>query len=166
MLDSAGGGFVKMTENNQGGKSLDFSADLQNSSTSKFKKTTITLDDEIAYYLEGKRAECCNISAFVNQVLRERKEVEGAVIRSNYGFTPSGFVQFPMLLHKELAEFFSFLIMNCGSSALTNKIAEILAGDTCGIMAGDCQVYGSSENLNKYLARFVRALERFKKTGV
>ena len=156
-----------MTENNKGGMSLDFAPDLQNSSTSKFKKTTITLDDEVAYYLEGKRATCAiNISAFINQVLKERKEVEGAIVRSKYGFQPSGFVQFPMLLHKELAEFFSFLIMNCGSIALTNKIAEILASDSCGIMRGDCQVYGSSENLNKYLARFVRALERFKKTGV
>ena len=166
MLDSAGGGFVKMTENNQGGKSLDFSADLQNSSTSKFKKTTITLDDEVAFYLEGKKSEGYNISAFINKVLRERKEVEGAVIRSNYGFTPSGFVQFPMLLHKELGEFFSFLILNCGAVTLSNKIAEILSADTCGIMRGDCQVYGSAENLNKSLAQFVRALNRFKNSGV
>ena len=155
-----------MTEKNQGGKSLDFSADLQNSSTSKYKKTTITLDDEIAYYLEGKRAECYNISAFVNQVLRERKEIEGAVIRSKYGFMPSGFVQFPMLLHREVSEWFSFLIMNCGSIALANKIAELLSADTCGVMVGDCQVYGSAENLNKSLARFMRALNRFKNSGV
>ena len=155
-----------MTENNKGGMSLDFAPDLQNSSMSKSKKTTITLDDEIACFLEGKKAEGYNISAFINQVLRERKEIEGAVIRSNYGFQPSGFVQFPMLLHREVAEFFSYLLVTCGAVSLSNKIAEILSADSCGIMAGDCQVYGSSENLNKYLARFVRALERFKKTGV
>lgn len=156
-----------MLENNKSGESLDFSADLNLSKENlKVKKTTITLDDEIACYLEGKRAECYNISAFINQVLRERKEIESAIIRSNYGFKPAGFVQFPMLLHKEVAEFFSFLILNGGTVALANKVTEILSGDSCGIMSGDCQVYGSAENLNKCLARFVRALERFKKTGV
>lgn len=156
-----------MTEKNQGGKSFDFSADLSISKENvKNKKTTITLDDEIACYLEGKRAEGYNISAFINQVLRERKEVEGAIVRSNYGFLPSGFVKFPMLLHRELAEFFSYLIVACGAISLTNKIAEVLSADSCGIMRGDCQVYGSAENLNKSLAQFVRALERFKKQGV
>ena len=156
-----------MTENNQGGKSLDFSADLLISKENlKVKKTTITLDDEIACYLEGKRAEGYNISAFVNQVLKERKEIESAIVRSNYGFLPCGFVQFPMLLHRELAEFFTYLIVTCGAISLTNKIAEILSADSCGIMRGDCQVYGSAENLNKSLAQFVRALERFKKQGV
>lgn len=160
-------GFIKMTENNKGGKSLDFSADLNLSKENlKNKKTTITIDDEIAFYLEGKRAEGYNISAFVNRVLKERKEVESAIIRSKYGFMPCGFVQFPMLLHKEVAEFFSFLILNCGAVALANKIAEILSADSCGVMSGDCQVYGSSENLNKSLSRFVRAVKRFKETGV
>lgn len=156
-----------MTENNQGGKSLDFSADLLIPKENlKGKKTTITIDDEVACYLEGKKSEGYNISAFVNQVLRERKEVESAIIRSRYGFLPCGFVQFPMLLHKEVAEFFSFLILNCGAVALANKIAEILSADSCGIMRGDCQVYGSAENLNKSLAQFVRALNRFKDSGV
>lgn len=156
-----------MTENNKGGMSLDFSADLSISKENvKNKKTTITLDDEVAFYLGGKKSEGYNISAFINQVLRERKEVEGAVIRSKYGFMPTGFVQFPMLLHKQVARVFSFLILNCGAVALANKIAEIMSADTCGVMAGDCQVYGSSENLNKCLARFTRALERFKNSGV
>ena len=79
---------------------------------------------------------------------------------------PCGFVQFPMLLHKEVAEFFSYLIVNYGAVALANKIAEILSADSCGVMAGDCQVYGSAENLNKSLSRFVRALNRFKNSGV
>ena len=155
-----------MTDNNKGGKSFDFAPDVQNSSTSKFKKTTITLDDEVAYFLEGKKAEGYNISAFINQVLRERKEVESAIVRSKYGFMPCGFVQFPMLLHREVAEFFSFLVLNCGAVALANKVAEILSADSCGLMSGDCQVYGSAENLNKSLARFVRALNRIKETGV
>ena len=166
-MQGSAGGFIKMTENNKGGKSLDFSADLSISKENlKVKKTTITLDDEIACYLEGKKSEGYNISAFVNQVLRERKEVESAIVRSNYGFMPCGFVQFPMLLHREVSEFFTYLIMSCGALALANKIAEILSADTCGVMAGDCQVYGSAENLNKSLAQFVSALERFKKTGV
>lgn len=156
-----------MIENNQGGKSFDFSADLKLSKENlKTKKTTVTLEDEIACYLDGKRAEGYNISAFVNQVLRERKEIESAIIRSKYGFKPCGFVQFPLLLHREVAEFFSFLIMNCGAVALANKIAEILSADSCGVMRGDCQVYGSAENLNKYLSRFIRALERFKNSRV
>ena len=92
--------------------------------------------------------------------------MESAIVRSNYGFMPCGFVQFPMLLHREVSEFFTYLIMSCGAIALANKITEILSADTCGVMAGDCQVYGSAENLNKSLAQFVRALERFKKTGV
>lgn len=148
-----------MTENNQGGKSLDFTPDLNNSSIPKFKKTTITLDDEVACFLQGKRSEGYCVSSFINQVLKERKEVEGAIIRSNYRFKPNGFVQFSMLLHKDVAQFFSLLILQCGAVALANKVAELLAQDTCGIMKGDCQVYGSSENLNKSLARFVRAIE-------
>ena len=58
-MQGSAGGFIKMTENNKGGKSLDFSADLQNSSTSKFKKTTVTLDDEIACFLEGRIQHIC-----------------------------------------------------------------------------------------------------------
>lgn len=156
-----------MTENDNKAKSNDFAPDLELSKENlKTKKTTITLDDEVAYYLEGKKSEGYNISAFVNQVLRERKEVESAIVRSRYGFLPCGFVQFPMLLHREVAEFFSYLIMNCGAIALANKVAEILSADSCGIMRGDCQVYGSSENLNKSLAQFVRSLKRLKDSGM
>lgn len=149
-----------MNENNNRGKSFDFSPDLENPKENLKKKTTITVDEEVAQFLERKRLAGVNVSAFINKLLQERAEIESALRLDKYGFMPAGFVQVPLLLHKEMADFLNLLEMQVGAIPIANKIAELLAQDSCGFLAGDCNVYGCFENLPKSLARLARAFKQ------
>lgn len=149
-----------MTENNSRGKSFDFAPDLSSPKENLKKKTTITIDEDVAQFLEKKRLSGVNISAFVNKLLQERAEVESALRLDKYGFMPAGFIQVPLLLHKEMADFLNLLELQVGAIPIANKIAELLAQDSCGFLAGDCNVYGSVENLPNALARFARAFKQ------
>lgn len=149
-----------MIESNNEVKSFDFTPDLSNPKENLRKKTTITIDENVAQYLEKKRLSGVNVSAFINKLIQDRAEVESALRLDKYGFMPAEFVSMPLLLHKGMADFINLLELQVGAIPIANKIAELLAQDSCGLLAGDCNVYGSVENLPNALARFARAFNK------
>lgn len=153
-----------MNEFNKITGARDFAPDLSLPKENLSRKTSISLDVDVAQELDRKKVESnINASGFINRVLSDHLKIEKEINESTGMFNPDAYIKVEILMHREVAIFLELLKLQNGTIQIAGKIAEILSHDAAGFMSGDMTVYGSIETLPRSLAAFNRAADRLRK---